>query len=130
MPKQTVSRRALRAEALKKAKQKKVITIVVSCAIALAIVGLIAFFYYNQSKQRVFTDGHQSVTLNNNGSFTARLAHETITGTYTENTEGGNTIISFTSDGETANGGIANNMLTFPDEWDDDHGHGSVLWLK
>ena len=129
-PQKIDGRRARRVMAMKKAKQKKMITIAVFCVIGLIIIGSIAFFIYRQGTRRVFADDNQTVTLHDNGSFTASLVHGTISGTYTENTEGGITTVTFAAGGLTANGIIANNVLSLPDEWKDDHGHGTELRMR
>jgi len=82
------------------------------------------------SSERVFTDGHQSVTLSADGSFSAVLAHSTQSGTYTEATNGGVTTVTFVSGNISVEGSIANKVLTLPTEWVDGHGHGSALPLK
>ena len=71
----------------------------------------------------------QTVTLHKNGSFSATLAHETKTGTYTEAEVDGVITVAFGSNEKSVEGSIENEILTIPDEWQDDHGHGSKLKL-
>ena len=126
-----MSKKARREKALKKEKQKKTNIIIIMC-VSLALV-VISFFIYNalqQKDDRIFTDGQQTVTLHTDGTFTARLAHDSRTGTYTEKKEKGVTTVSFITEGTTVTGDIANDVLTIPDEWDDHHGHGAKLKLK
>ena len=124
-----MSKKARREEAIKKEKQKKMI--IALCVAVLLVVGaLLAFILNGQSQARVFAGGSQTVTLYRNGKFSARLSHNVQrNGTYTENTVGGMTTISFTSDGTIATGEITGDILTLPDEWDDGHGHGAKLPL-
>ena len=125
-----MNKKERRAQALKKAKQKKIITISVCVSLALVITALIISSLYQQSKNRVYTDGYQTVTLHDDGSFTAALAHEMRTGTYVENVEGDVVIVTFISEDKNVNGSIENDSLTLPAEWDDGHGHSSILILK
>ena len=119
------------ARAAKNAKQKKIIIISGCASVVLIIVALLIFNAYQQKDNRVFTDGHQNITLRSDGTFFATLAHnEKWNGTYTENTKNSITTVTFVVDGISVNGSIRNNILTIPDEWQDDHGHGSKLKLK
>ena len=115
---------------MKKAKQQKIIISVCVLAVVV-IIALLIVTSSQQSNNRVYSDGHQTVTLRDDGSFTAVLVHnESWKGTYTENTKNGITTVTFVSEGTTVNGRISNNILTIPDEWQDDHGHGNKLKLK
>ena len=119
------------AEAAKKARQKKIITVSVCASVVLLIAALLIFNAYQRKDNRVFTDGHQTITLRSDGTFDAALAHnENWKGTYTEDTKNSVTTVTFVVDGTSVNGSIRNNILTIPDEWQDDHGHGSKLKLK
>ena len=119
------------AEAMRKAKQKKIIIISVCVSIVLIIAALLIFNAYQQKDNRVYSDGHQTITLRDDGSFTAALAHnEKWKGRYTEDTKNSVTTVTFVVDRTSVNGSIRNNILTIPDEWQDDHGHGSKLKLK
>jgi len=90
---------------------------------------------------RVFENGNANVRLFPDGSFIANLFHNTkITGAYSEMTQGHETAVLFTYGGitnlsggvstfdvtgpVTAVGGIVNDVLTIPEDWDDGHGHG------
>ena len=98
-------------------------------AVLLFIAAFLIFNSVQQRRTRVYTDGHQTVTLHKNGSFSATLAHETKTGTYTEAEVDGVITVAFGSDEKSVEGSIENEILTIPDEWQDDHGHGSKLKL-
>ena len=81
-----------------------------------------------QNKSEVFSDGRQTIHLSADGSFTALLAHNNrITGTYTKKTDDNRIVVSFTADGKTTTGIIADNALQFPEEWEDGHHHGNIL---
>jgi len=117
--------------AIKKKKQSRIVMIVIIIAIIAVIAGLIGFNAYQASKDRVFaSDEGQTVTLHDNGKFTARLAHGTGNGTYTEKTEDGVTTVTFIYGGESADGRIEGGVLTVPEEWDDGHGHGDEFVLR
>ena len=90
---------------------------------------------------RVFENGNANVRLFPDGTFIANLFHNTkVTGTYSEVTQGNETAvlfsyggISYLSDGvssfeatgaTTVVGGLVDNVLTIPEDWDDGHGHG------
>ena len=122
---------ARREAAIKREKRKKLITWAILISVVVVIATLIIIGLYQQRNTRVFTDGGQVLTLHPNGTFVALLFHDnTKRGTYTENSEGGVTTISFTYNGVTENGIIIDKTLTLPREWDDGHGHGGVLRLK
>jgi hypothetical protein len=125
-----LNKKARRAERRRKEKRKKII-IIASCVLFAAVATtLIVFLTTRQSDERVYSDGLQEVTLFKDGTFTARLAHDTHNGTYSEASEDGVTIVSFTSEGITVEGSIVNNTLKIPDLWNDGHGHGAELKLK
>jgi len=118
--------------ALKKSKQKKLIITLGVCISVIVIIAaaLLIFNSASQSQDRVFTDGHQTITLREDGTFTAELAHETKNGQYTESTANSIITVTFTSEGKSATSRITNDILTIPHEWQDDHGHGTQLKLK
>jgi len=118
-----------RAAAIKRDKRKKLIITSICVAVAVIVVTLVIYDQLNRNRERVYTDGNQTVTLQTNGAFTASLAHNSISGTYKQKKSNGVTIISFTSDGATVNGSITDNILSIPEEWDDHHGHGSTFKL-
>jgi len=115
------------SEAVRRDKRKKVAIISVCVAVIAIIVFFAVYDWYQDRQTRVFTDGYQTVTLKGDGTFTARLAHDSRNGRYTESTAAGVTSISFIVDGRTDIGFIEGDVLTIPDAWDDHHGHGTVL---
>jgi opacity protein-like surface antigen len=120
-------------QAAKRANRKNLAIIVSVCiAIAVAISALVVFNVINQqSEARVFTADSQMVTLRDDGTFSAKLAHSvTKSGTYSESITGDTTTISFIYDGKTENGNIVGSVLTLPDEWDDGHGHDTEFTLR
>ena len=136
----TNQKKIKRMENKKKKQRRKLIITVLICVLVAG--GIAAYFVLRHDHDhdhsadnrsimtgevRTFSDGHQSVTLQNDGSFTARLAHGRKSGTYTENTQGAVTWVIFSYDGTSARGRLEGDILTIPDEWDDHHGHGSVL---
>ena len=125
-----MNKKERQAQALKKAKQIKMLTVGICVSVALVITALLVFHWQQQRQNRVYTDGHQTVTLRGNGAFTAVLAHETRTGTYAESAGNDAIIVTFISEGESVNGKIANDLLFLPEEWDDGHGHVSQLMVK
>jgi len=125
-----MNKKERRAAALKKARQKKLITIGICASVAAIIIAAIIFLFFQQSRTRVFTDGHQTVTLRRDGTFTAVLAHEDREGSYTEKAGNGVTTVTFIIEGIAVDGSIADGVLTLPHEWDDGHGHGARLRQK
>jgi hypothetical protein len=125
-------KREIRRKKAVKKKLKK--NILIGLAAFLIIAGFVGWQIYTSSQKpnaRIYSDGHQSITLYDDGNYTARLAHGVSkSGTYTESAEDGVTIVSFVTRGKTENGRIRDNVLTFPSEWDDGHGHGSQLRLR
>jgi|GEM_PF-499760 len=116
--------------AMKRDKRKKIIRMTLGIAVAIAIVALIVINATQKIEERVFTDGNQTITLRDNGTFSARLAHDARKrGNYEENVAGDVTTVVFTEGEVTTNGTIVNNVLTIPAEWEDAHGHGRELWL-
>jgi hypothetical protein len=116
-----------REEAIKRGKRKKTIRLVVCALVVVAIGALLAYASFTQNGKRIFSDGHQTITLNNNGRFHAELFHENKEGAYTERIDGNIMIITFSYDGTDAEGYIDGDILHIPDEWDDHHGHGTEL---
>jgi len=118
---------------VKKAKRKKKIVIAVIALFLIALAVAIAISIWNSSKEdavsvvETYSDGHQTVRLLSDGSFTAALAHENESGIYLKTTEDGKELIAFITEEGTALGEIADDALIIPEEWQDDHGHGSVL---
>ena len=125
-----MSKKEQRAKAAKKAKIRNGIIISV-CAVAVVLIAtLVVCNAVRSNKERVYTDGGQTITLRDDGTFTAALAHETRQGTYTESTANTTTTITFTINGTSVSSSIKNNVLTIPIEWQDSHGHGTQLKLK
>jgi len=100
-----------------------------------------------QEHIRVFENGNANVRLFPDGTFIANLFHNTkITGTYTEMTDGREVAVLFTYSGinnisggvssfestglTTVVGGIVDNVLTIPEDWDDGHGHGMAFTFR
>ena len=108
-----MSKRQRREAAQQKAKKQK-ITIFVACA-TLVVVFVAAIFVYQATRpdMRVFAvAGNQSVTLYENGWFTARLAHNVnLSGTFFEEVNGDVTTISFTHGDSTVSTQIENDVL-------------------
>ena len=124
-------------QARKRAKRKKIIITVVCIVIAAIIIAALVFYFLYQQTgdqqvgERVYALDDSAVTLHEDGSFNALLFHGAgYSGTYSEDTQGDVTIISFIYDGITATGWIIGNGLTLPDEWDDGHGHGHEFILR
>lgn len=124
------SNKQLRREQAAKAKQKKQIIILVCTVVVVAVMAVIVFSAIQNGKNDIFTNGSQTITLRGDGTFTAMLAHETRTGTYSTQSDDGNTVVLFTIDGETVDGVIAGDELTLPHAWEDGHSHGDVLKKK
>jgi len=118
--------------ARKRAKQKKIIIIIICSVIAAVVIAALVFFFLNQqNSERVYAFADSTITLRDDGSFNALLFHDvSFNGTYSEITQDNTTIVSFTYDGITVNGRIVGKILTLPEEWDDDHGHGMEYTLK
>ena len=117
--------------AIKKARQKRIITISVCTIAVLAFTVVLGVNMLSQSHERVFTAGFNNVSLNNDGTFVANLPHNIrLTGTYTESTEGGVSTVVFSYRGTTAIGIIEDNVLVIPTEWDDGHGHATRYTLR
>lgn len=125
-----MNKKERRDAAVKRAKRKKTIIITACAAVVVVVAALAIVFSYLQGRNRVYTDGHQKVTLKHDGTFTAELAHETREGTYAESETGGIITVTFIVGGSSVEGLIADDVMTIPGEWQDDHGHGSLLWLK
>jgi len=129
--------KALRKQknAKKKANKKNAAGILIFAFIVLAIAayllipGILEKSSGGQhSESETYSHGRQKVELNENGTFSANLAHGVNkNGTYTKKAEGSRTIVTFTVDGKQEIGRIENNSLHLPNEWDDGHGHGSVF---
>jgi len=118
--------------AIKKAKQKKIITAVISAVAVLAVIIVLAVVLYytvgQQPKADIYSDGSQTIQLFEDGKFTANLSHGVNkSGTYTKTTEGNKIVVEFDVSGDISEGQIVNNTLYFPEEWEDEHAHGNAL---
>lgn len=121
--------KALRQEkARKKAKRNKIL-IICGCILVVAVLSaLIVNSIMRQAGAETYSGGGQTVYLFSDGKFTAYLAHSvTKSGTYTKSTADGITTVSFNIGGKVEVGTIRDGALHIPAEWDDGHGHGSVL---
>ena len=120
-----------RARALKRERNKKILIAAIIVVVIAAFAFALIMIANHQRDNRVFTTGGETVTLRANGTFDAKLSHgNRFSGTYSESTEGGVTVILFTHDGVTVDGTIEGIALTIPHEWDDGHGHDTRLILK
>jgi len=96
------------------------------------------------AQTRVFYNGNSDIWLFPDGTFILNYFHNTkYSGTYEEKTEGNETAVLFTYNGAaliasgessyepsgnspvTVVGGIVDNILTIPEDFEDDHGHGN-----
>ena len=128
MPEKTgkLSKKERRELAAKRAKRKKTITLVIVLVAALALAAVVIAYQIQQSKVETYSDGRQTVRLLPNGTFSASLFHgERYEGTFSKSPAGD--VVVFTVGGVPAEGSIENETLTFPEEWQDGHGHGSTL---
>ena len=120
------SKKQRREAAQKKARRRK-ITVMAICA-TLAVIFVIGIIVYQITRpgSRVFAAGaNQSVTLYDNGRFTARLAHNVnFSGTFTEEVDGEVTTILFNQGGNTVSTQITNDVLLLPPQWRAACGHG------
>ena len=123
--------RLSKKEEQQKVRRNTIITMVVCACLAIVIIVPVVRSEIQRSKDVIYvTDDNLSITLRDNGSFIARLAHETKSGTYTLEDQMSFVIVMFTSDGETTGGIIMNDVLQLPAAWDDGHGHGVDFHLK
>jgi len=110
-----------REAAQKKAKQQKMM-ILTACIVGLVAVGVIlAVYLATRPGSRVFAvpapgSGEHSVTLYDNGRFTARLFHQNnFNGTFTEDETTG--VITFTHGNHTVTGQIDGDEFLLPTPW-------------
>ena len=117
------NKKAKREEELKKAKRNKTITIIAVAAAVVILAGavILKIMWPDGTK---YSDGGQTVHLRANKTFNATLYHNVqYSGTY-EEVDGG---VNFIYDGQTAFASIQGGVMELPEEWGDDHGHGSTL---
>jgi hypothetical protein len=126
-----VDKRAKREAAIKRARHRSIIKLAVVSLIVVAIVifGVLYFIELGNNREYVSSD-NQMIRLSADGSFAASLAHEIISGTYTESTANGITTIIFLFEGASVQSTITDNVLLLPAEWDDDHGHEKSFTLR
>jgi len=113
-------------KARKRANKKRLITICI-CVLVVVVAAGVVFFLRNYNEGEIYGYSGQTVQLFTNGKFTAKLAHNTVSGTYARTTEGVLTIVKFNVNGYETTGFIENISLYLPDEWDDGHGHGNIF---
>ncbi|MCL2759698.1 MAG: hypothetical protein FWD22_05750 [Treponema sp.] len=117
-------------EAIQKANRKKILIIAI-CAfiiIAAVVTGIFLSEHHEHKDEEIYSARGQTVRLFADGSFNASLAHGVRkSGTYTKTAEGEIIVVSFNINNRIENGWIVDNALHMPHEWDDGHGHGSVL---
>ena len=122
------SKNARRKTARSKAKRRQKTKIIIGAAILIAIIIAVCIGAVFSVLTQVYTDGSASIELRPTGRFSAVLYHnERYTGTYTTSQSGGATLVHLTHDGATVIAMILDYGFVIPDEWDDGHGHGSVL---
>jgi len=115
---------------MKKAKQKKKIVIIVLAVLLIALAIAIAISLSGGDGTETYSDGHQTLKLFPDGTFTVELFHGfTRNGSYvkTEGEKAGVTSIMFFTEEGYALGEIEDGVFHIPDDWADDHGHGSEL---
>ncbi|MCL2070816.1 MAG: hypothetical protein FWH07_01095 [Oscillospiraceae bacterium] len=131
MSKSSKRNKALRREAALKKSRRNKILIVLACLLVAA--GIVAFIFIQNAvrgKAEIYSAGGQSVHLYENGNFTANMSHgANKKGTYTKSSEDaeGRVSVYFKVANSTVEGVIEDGRLSLPTEWDDGHGHGSVL---
>ena len=115
-----MSSKKQRREAAQRRAKKKKITILAACiTLTVAFVAAIIVYQVTRPDTRVFAvAGNQSVTLYEDGRFTARLAHNVnFSGTFTEEVNGNVTEISFVHGGNAVSTQIENDVLLLPGPW-------------
>ena len=126
--KKSKNRKARKEKAIKQAKRKKIIIIAIIAVVIVALAIIIALFYSRQKGTETYSSGGQTITLHNDGTFTANLAHGlSYEGSYEKTSDSDGTILIFTTGGTSVSGRVNGDILSIPDEWLDDHGHGSEL---
>ena len=114
-----MNKKSKNREAAQKSARKKRRAILGTCAVLIVvIIAAIIAYQATRPETRVFSVTAQSVTLYENGNFTARLAHNiNISGTFTEEVGEEMTTILFTSEGNVVSSQIIDNILVLPVEW-------------
>ena len=113
------SKKQRREAAQLKAKKQKRAILAACITIVVVFAVVIVVYQVTRPDTRVFAvAGNQSVTLYENGRFTARLAHNiNLSGTFTEEVNGDITTISFVHGGNTVSTQIENDVLLLPVLW-------------
>jgi hypothetical protein len=107
-----------RIAAQKKAERRRKAILAVFGVCVVAVVVVMIVINANRPDSRVFAVAEQSVTLYDDGNFTARLAHNNnLSGTFLENVSGNVTEISFTHGGNTVSTQIEDDVLVLPIPW-------------
>jgi len=114
-------------KAARKSKRTKAALWVVCAALLIAAGGITLFLVANRGVTETYRLGGQTLQLFPDGKFTARLAHDVISGTYTKAAETDGIAVTFVVNGAPVRGFIINNNIILPGEWDDGHGHGTIL---
>ena len=124
------TKKARREQAIKKAKQKKMIVKIAVVIVAIAAVASIISAVSSTVRAKgnredaVYSDGSAIIELYQDGTFNARLYHhETYSGTYAKTANR----ISFRHDGVTVRGVLNGGNLSLPQEWKDSCNHGTIL---
>ena len=113
------------AERKKTRNRKIIIASAIGLVIVLAIAAYIVLTTMQNAGAEIYTDGTQTVTLRQNGSFTAELVHDIrYTGTYTITEDDTWTIVTFTHNGNSVESELISDQLYLPDEWVAACGHG------
>ena len=122
------SKKSRRKTAGSRAKKRQKTKFIVGAAIFIAVIIAVIVGAVYSTLTQVYTDGYASIELRPNGRFNAALYHnDRYSGTYTTSQSGGATLVHLTHDGVTVIAMILDYGFVIPDEWDDGHGHGSVL---
>ena len=118
------TKRARRELAAKKASRKRIFLIIVAAAVALAAASAIIIGAVYSANLETYSDGYATIELRPDGRFTASLYHnENYNGTYVKTADR----VEFTYDAVTISTELDGNSLRIPYEWEDGHGHGSLL---
>ena len=118
-----------REAAQKRAKRKKMTILAVCSALVGAFIIAAVVYTVTRPSARVFAvPGNLSVTLYENGRFSARLAHNVnLSGTFTEETHGDVSLITFAYGRNMVSTQIENDVLMLPFEWRTGCAHGHAV---
>ena len=108
-----------REAAQKKARQRKIAMLYLCGLAILAVVAVAVVMHITRPQVRVFAaEGNLSVTLYENGNFSARLAKNVnLSGTFTEVVSGNMSTITFNHGGNTVFTHIEDDVLILPVPW-------------